>query len=122
MDNALIVPMIALLGIPLSIFLTWLFNRRKSMAEIYDTIAEGSESAMHSMQIAMAQMTTDLTRASAKIDLLQKEIENLRHQNVLLLEENHILRQKIEDLVKYITTATGEIPAISAEPSPPHDS
>jgi regulator of replication initiation timing len=42
----------------------------------------------------------ELVRANTKIDRLEQEIAKLRQQNVLLLEENHLLHRRVNELLE----------------------
>ena len=115
----IIVAVVGLLAVPLGALGAWLVNRRKNIADINKTITERSVGAageaVEAMNTAMDNLREELSRASDKIDQLQKEISELRRQNLLLLQENHTLHAKIDSLVKIVDT--GELPPLPERPA-----
>lgn len=119
MNEAIIIAVIGLLAAPIASFITWLANRKKNIGDIYATLTDSAQSAVETMQATMETLHDELQTAQDKIEQLiqenqkmQAELSKLRQQNLLLLEENHSLHQKIDDLVKAFHD-TGEIPSIS---------
>lgn len=106
MNEALIVAIITVLGVPLSVFITWIVNRRKNISELYTNITEASQTSMEIMQTAMDRLSEELVIATQKIEALQSELNEVRHQNLLLLEENHRLHKKIADLMDTVKNMT----------------
>lgn len=107
MSDALVIALIGLIAAPLAALITWLANRRKNVSEIYSALTESSQSAVETMQSTMETLHDELISAQSKIEELiienqkmREEIAKLRHQNVLLLEENHALHSKIDGLMK----------------------
>lgn len=105
-SEGLIIALIGMLAVPLGVLITWMVNRKKHVADIYGVISASSRDAVESMQIAMEALHSELDSAHDKIDILiaenakmQVEINELRKQNLLLLEENHILHAKIDRIV-----------------------
>lgn len=105
MNESIFIAVIGILAAPLAAFVTWFVNRKKHVAEIYGVLAESSQTAVETMQSTMATLHEELIAAHKKIDDLilenkqmQKEIVELRHQNNLLIEENHILHDKLDVL------------------------
>ncbi len=117
--DALWVAIIALLATPLSLIIGWLVNRKKNLSDIYKNITDQSvgaaSSAVETMQTAMESLSAELTHATQKIEQLTKEIAELRHQNLLLLRENHSLHAKIDELVAIVNT--GELPPLPEHPA-----
>lgn len=119
MTDALWVAVLALLATPLSLIVGWLVNRKKNISDIYKNITDQSvgaaSSAVETMQTAMESLSAELTHATQKIEQLTKEIAELRHQNLLLLRENHSLHAKIDELVAIVHT--GEQPPLPERPA-----
>ena len=103
MTEGVLVALISVLAAPIAVFITWMVNRKKHVADIYGVLASSSQSAVETMRVAMDALHEELIEANKKIDILQKEIVQLRHQNNLLLEENHILHDKVDELTKKLT-------------------
>lgn len=111
MNQTVMVALIGLLAVPLGATITWIFNRRKNVADIYSVLTESSQSAVETMQSAMETLNDELQKAQAKIDQLiednlkmHKEIVLLRQQNSMLLQENATLSRKIDDLMKHVSS------------------
>jgi hypothetical protein len=109
MDTGLVVAVIGVLSAPLAVFMTWLFGRRKQVAEIYSVMAESSQTAVETMQTLMEELRTELIDAKDKIDelireneLLRIDLHELKVQNEQLINENRAFKRKIEDLSKSI--------------------
>jgi len=120
--EALWVALVGLLAVPVSLVIGWLVNRKKNISDIYKNITDQSigaaSGAVEAMQTAMESLSHELSVASAKIDQLSKEIVELRHQNLLLLKENHSLHAKIDELVVAVGH-TGEIDVSDLPPKRP---
>lgn len=117
MTEALWVAIVGLLAVPISLVVGWFVNRKKNISDIYKNITDQSVGAaglaVEAMQGAMETLSKELAAASVKIDQLQKEISELRHQNLLLLRENHSLHAKIDELVQIVNT--GEVPVVDPD-------
>lgn len=117
MTEALWVAIVGLLAVPLSLLIGWFVNRKKNISDIYKNITDQSVGAageaVKAMQTAMDTLSESLDRATEKIEQLQKEIAELRHQNLLLLRENHSLHAKIDELVQIVNT--GEVPVVDPD-------
>ena len=123
MNEAIVIAILGLLAAPIAAFITWISNRKKNIGDIYATLTDSAQSAVETMQSAMETLHDELQVAQLKIDELiaenqkmQGEISKLRQQNLLLLQENHELHRKIDDLASLLHE-TGELPAISDKPS-----
>lgn len=120
MGEGIVIALITLLGVPLGIVVGWLLNRKKNVSDIFknitDTSMNAAGDAVEAMHTTMEHLSAELRYASEKIDALGKEISELRHQNLLLLRENHALHAKIDELVSIVNT--GEIPAVAIDPLP----
>jgi uncharacterized coiled-coil DUF342 family protein len=108
MDTPLLLAIIGLLGLPLGAFATWFFNRRKGLADMYNSIAEAGQLAVESVSTALDTVRHELEEAHTKIDALTEQnkkltdaIAELKKQNEQLLKENAYLRQKIDELVSF---------------------
>lgn len=127
MSDALIVAILGLLAAPVAAVITWIANRRKNIGQIYSVLTESAQSAVETMQSTMETLHEELQAAQAKIDELiqenhkmQGELAKLRQQNMLLLQENHSLHKKVDDLMRAFVD-TGEIPIVSDSVSSQHD-
>jgi FtsZ-binding cell division protein ZapB len=107
-SEGIIVAIISLLAVPISLTIGWIVNRRRNLGDVYAALTESSQSAVELMQMTMETLSKELKDATDEIVLLKREISELRHQNLLLLQENHALHAKIDSLVKIVDT--GEIP------------
>lgn len=128
MTEALWVSLVGLLAVPVSLVITWLVNRKKNISDIYKNITDQSVGAasiaVEAMQTTMEQLHIELLGANEKIDALvtenkkmQYELGQLRQQNMLLLQENHVLHRKIDDLTSLVSD-TGEQPALLGDGVP----
>lgn len=121
MTEALWVAVVGLLAVPISLVIGWLVNRKKKISDIYKNITDQSigaaSGAVEAMQTAMESLSHELATASAKIEQLSREIAELRHQNLLLLRENHSLHAKIDELVVAVGH-TGDIEPILSDLPP----
>ena len=127
MNETIIIAVIGLLAAPVASLITWMANRKKNVGDIYATLSDSAQTMVEAMQATMETLHDELIAAQAKIEKLilenqkmQEEISKLRQQNLLLLQENHSLHQKIDDLVTLLHD-TGELPVISDPLSSPHD-
>jgi len=109
MDGAILVAIIGILAAPFAALITWLTNRKKHVAEIYESISESSQNAVETMQLTMNELRTELVDTKGKIDelinenkLLREDLLTLKGQNQQLLFENKALERKIEDLSEQI--------------------
>lgn len=105
MDGAVLIAIIGILAAPLAAMLTWLANRKKHVAEIYESISESSQNAVETMQLTMQELRIELVETKNKMDelitenrLLREDLLTLKGQNQQLLFENKALERKIEDL------------------------
>jgi regulator of replication initiation timing len=120
-NEAILIAVIGLLAAPIASFITWMANRKKNTGDIYATLTDSASSAIDYMQDAMTTLHHELDKANDKIESLIQENQNvtaelskLRQQNLLLLQENHALHQKIDDLAKAFQLEI-EHPSISDE-------
>jgi predicted nucleic acid-binding Zn-ribbon protein len=118
-NEALIIAIIGLLAAPVASLITWMANKKKNVGDIYATLSDSAQTMVEAMQGTMETLHDELLAAQEKIERLiqenqkmQAELSKLRQQNLLLLQENHSLHQKIDDLVS-ILHDTGELPVVS---------
>jgi regulator of replication initiation timing len=134
MDTPILIGIIGLLGVPLGALATWFFNRRKSLADMYNSIAEAGQFAVESVSTALDTVRSELEEAHSKIDLLSAQnekltvaIAELKTQNETLIEENAHLRRQVSELTdtlnqlvsyEHSKTDTDSLPVypIDAEP------
>jgi len=126
MSTPILLAVIGLLGIPLGALATWFFNRRKSLADMYNSIAEAGHFAVESVSTALDTVRSELEEAHTKIDLLSDQnekltlaIAELKAQNETLLQENAQLRRQVtqltdtlNQLVSYEHSKTDAIPIV----------
>lgn len=118
---AIIVASIGLLAAPMGQLVGWLLNRKKNTADVSAVITDSSLAAVEAMQTTMATLRVELEAAINKIQELQKEVIELKEQNITLIHENAVLNRKIEEFTRIINDAsamqtivqdnTGELPA-----------
>lgn len=105
----------ALLTGPIAAFITWFFNRKKYVADIYSTIADGSQTAVETMQITMQVLHEELNDSRQKMnDLMQnqlflnQEIANLKERIVVDQAELVANRLRIYELTASLRDAVGD--------------
>ena len=105
METPVIVAIIGVLAAPVAAFFTWFVNRKKHIADIYAALSESSQTAVETMQMTMISLHDELLDAKVKIEnliseneLLRQDLRELKNQNALLLEENKVLRSKIDEI------------------------
>lgn len=105
METPILLALIALLSLPLGATATWFFNRRKSLADMYNSIAEAGQLAVDSVSTALDTVRAELEEAHVKIDALSEQNNNLTQaiaelkiQNETLIQENAHLRRQVSEL------------------------
>jgi predicted nuclease with TOPRIM domain len=103
MDASIIVAIVGVLAAPVAAFVTWLLNRKKHIADIYNALSESSQTAVETMQITMAELRIELVEAREKIEeliaeneLLREDLKALKQQNVDLIKQIHDMRVSYE--------------------------
>lgn len=103
MDASIIVAIVGVLAAPVAAFVTWLLNRKKHIADIYNALSESSQTAVETMQLTMNELRIELTEAREKIDqlineneLLRQDLKSLRKQNTDLIKQIHDMRVSYE--------------------------
>lgn len=66
MDGASIAILVSVLAAPLAAFVTWFFNRKKYVADIYNSISESSQTAVETMQKTMETLHSELNEVQLK--------------------------------------------------------
>lgn len=75
MDPLLVTIIVAILAGPGVAFITWFFNHKKYVADIYNTISDSSQTAVETMQMAMQTLHEELNDARQKMnDLMQHQL------------------------------------------------
>lgn len=98
MDSSIIIAVVGVLAAPIAAFMTWLFNRKKNIADIYNVIAGASGEAVETMQATMQELRIELSEARAKIEELITENELLREDLAALKTQNETLMIQIHDM------------------------
>jgi chromosome segregation ATPase len=105
METPILLAIIGLLGVPLGAVVTWIVNRRKSIADMYSSIAEAGQMAVESVSTALDTVRHELEQAHDKIDILSDQnkklteaIAELKTQNETLISENAQLRRQVTEL------------------------
>jgi len=105
MEPAVLIAVITTLAVPLAAFITWMLNRKKNVADIYQVITSSSQSAVGTMQAAMETLNIELVNAQDRIDELvienrqtTKELNTLRQSYALLQQENESLHRRVNEI------------------------
>lgn len=103
MEPGIIIAIIGVLAAPFAALITWLLNRKKHVAEIYNALSESSQTAVETMQLTMNELRIELEEARRKIDaliaeneLLRKDLRDLKDQNTRLMHQITELRSFYE--------------------------
>jgi predicted nuclease with TOPRIM domain len=103
MDASIIVAIVGVLAAPVAAFVTWILNRKKHIADIYNALSESSQTAVETMQMTMAELRIELVEAREKIEeliseneLLREDLKALKQQNVDLIKQIHDMRVSYE--------------------------
>lgn len=115
MTEPLFLGIIGVLMTPLGIFLTWFFNRKKHVAEIYGVLTESSQTAVETMQVTLNVVHQELKEAQEKIVILNEKLARLEKELVrlhdIIIEKDRLLEEKNKENVSlreriYLLTAT----------------
>lgn len=98
MEPGIVIAIIGILAAPFAALVTWLLNRKKNVAEIYNALSESSQTAVETMQLTMNELRTELEEARRKIDALIDENELLRQDLHDLKDQNERLMHQITEL------------------------
>lgn len=94
----MIIAVVGVLAAPIAAFMTWFFNRKKNIADIYNVIAGASGEAVETMQATMQELRIELSEARGKIEELIAENELLRADLAALKTQNEALMEQIHDM------------------------
>lgn len=98
MEPAVVVAIIGVLAAPVAAVITWLLNRKKHIADIYNALSESSQTAVETMQMTMQELRLELVEARQKIEELIEENGFLRQDLAALKTQNQELMQQIHDM------------------------
>ena len=98
MEPAVIVAIVGVLAAPVAAVITWLLNRKKHIADIYNALSESSQTAVETMQMTMQELSLELVEARQKIEELIAENALLREDLAALKDQNEQLIQQIHDM------------------------
>ena len=98
MEPAVIVAIIGVLAAPVAAVITWMLNRKKHIADIYNALSESSQTAVETMQMTMQELRLELVEARQKIEELIEENALLRQDLAALKNQNEQLIQQIHDM------------------------
>ena len=98
MEPAVIVAIIGVLAAPVAAVITWMLNRKKHIADIYNALSESSQTAVETMQMTMQELRLELVEARQKIEELIEENALLRQDLAALKNQNNQLMQQIHDM------------------------
>ena len=103
MEPAVIVAIVGVLAAPVAAVITWLLNRKKHIADIYNALSESSQTAVETMQMTMQELRLELVEARQKIEeliaenaLLREDLAALKNQNEQLIQQIHDMRVSYE--------------------------
>jgi predicted nuclease with TOPRIM domain len=98
MDATLVIAIAGALATPVAVVITWILNRKKHVAEIYEAISGSSQTAVETMQMTMSELRLELVAAREKIEELIQENELLRQDLAGLKAQNETLMEQIHDM------------------------
>ena len=103
MEPAVVFAIVGALSTPIAVVITWILNRKRHIADIYEAISGSSQNAVETMQITMNELRLELIEARKKIEeligenaLLRQDLQALKHQNETLMEQIHDMRVSYE--------------------------
>jgi len=99
MEMGVILAILGIMATPVAITLTWLFNRTKANADIYEALSQSSLTAVNAMQASMDRMGTDLQRAINDLATAQDKIDMLLQDNSLLKAAIRVLESQNNQLI-----------------------
>ena len=112
MEPALVGLIITSLAVPIASFITWLLNRKKNVADIYQVITSSSQSAVGTMQSAMETLNIELTNAQDRIDELTNENREMKRELNMLHQSNALLQQENESLHRRVNEISETLSAV----------
>ncbi len=103
MEPTIVAAIIGILAAPIAAVLTWMLNRKKHIADIYNALSESSQTAVETMQMTMQELRLELVEARQKIEelieenaLLREDLAALKNQNEQLIAQIHDMRVSYE--------------------------
>ena len=103
MDATIVIAIVGALATPVAVLVTWMLNRKKHVAEIYEAISGSSQTAVETMRMTMNELRQELVSAREKIEelisenaLLREDLQALKAQNEMLMEQIHDMRVSYE--------------------------
>ena len=108
MSEATVSLVVGLLATPIAVIFTFLFSRKKTVAETTGAIAQGANSAVEAISVVLDSLREELESTKNQLNIALLEIEKLRIQNEQLLEENKHLSVKISVLTERIERMNSE--------------
>lgn len=110
MDSPFFIAVVAALATPIGIFVGWLLNRKKNVADIYSVLSEASQASVEMMRSTMETINEELVANREKVERLIKEnieltraVNELKEANAKLIKENAELRQQIKNLSDFLS-------------------
>jgi len=101
-SDATVTLVVGLLATPIAVIFTFLFGRKKTVAETTEAIAQGANSAVEAISVVLDNLREELESTKNQLNIALLEIEKLRIQNEQLLKENKDLSAKISVLTERI--------------------
>ena len=98
MEPAVVIAIIGVLAAPIAAVITWMLNRKKHIADIYNALSESSQTAVETMQMTMQELRLELVEARQKIEELITENSLLREDLAALKTQNEQLMSQIHDM------------------------
>lgn len=98
MEPAVVIAIVGVLAAPLAAVITWMLNRKKHIADIYNALSESSQTAVETMQMTMQELRLELVEARQKIEELIAENALLREDLAALKTQNEQLMSQIHDM------------------------
>lgn len=99
MDATLVIAIGGALATPIAVVITWLLNRKKHVAEIYEAISGSSQTAVETMQMTMSELRLELEKNREELQQARQEIQSLISENELLREDLQALKIQNEALM-----------------------
>jgi uncharacterized protein (DUF3084 family) len=102
MDATVVLAIVGALATPVAVVITWMLNRKKHIAEIYEAISGSSQTAVETMQMTMNELRLELEKNREELQQARVEIKALISENELLREDLHALKIQNETLMEQI--------------------
>lgn len=102
MDATIVIAIVGALATPIAVVVTWILNRKKHVAEIYEAISGSSQTAVETMQMTMTELRVELEKNREELSEARQEIKALIAENELLREDLQALKIQNEALMEQI--------------------